>query len=139
MHFDEYPLSRDLFNIDEEQVEGEKFKDWKECANYSVTATIVIQVDGTNVTPKEKAIAPNMTAVINNKAFVNIYKIWHRRNVSFNEFQAYYALREASLDNYVESLVSRLNTARHEGGKFGEWYINYSLNDRHIRVRKPIE
>ena len=138
MHFAEYPLSRDLFNVSEEEIQGEKFKDWKENANYSVNAQIVIQIDTTNVTPEEYAIAPNITMITTNQALINIYRTWHRRNVSFEEFQTYYAQREAMLNNYVESLISRLNTARRTKKKYGEWYINYSLNDRQVRVYEPV-
>jgi len=139
MHFDEYPLSRDLVNVSEDEIDGHKFRNWKENADYTVTVTVVIQVDGTNITPAEYAIAPNITAISNNQALINIYKIWHRRGISFTEFQEYYALRERSLNNYIENLTSRLNTARHEHKKYGEWYINYSLNDRHVSIRKPVD
>lgn len=136
MHFNEYPLSRDLFNVDEDEVKGNKFKNWKENANYTVRTTVVIQIDTTNVTPAEYAIAPNLTMITTNQALINIFRLWHRNGISFSEFQTYYALREAALDRYVETLVNRLNTARQTQKKFGEWYINYALNDREIIVHE---
>ncbi len=135
LHFNEHPLTRDLFNISEKEVEG-KFEGWKDSADYTVRVTVVLQVDATNLSDAEERIAPNITRLAVNQSLINIYKIWQRQNISFHEFQAYYALREASLERYIKQLLSRLNTARHAAGLYGEWYINYSLDERHVAVRE---
>ena len=137
MHFDEYPLSRDMVNIPEEQVEGHKFKNWQENANYTVQTTVIIQCDTTNVTAAEHNIAPEIYAISTNQSLINIYRVWHRNGVSFSEFQSYYTQRETALNSYVDGLVSRLNAARRAGGKYGDWYVNYSLNERHVAVYNP--
>ena len=138
LHFNEYPLNRDLFNVSEEKVEN-RFTGWKKSGNYTISIAVILQVDTTNVSSAEKQIAPNIIALSVNQAIINIYKIWHKSSVSFSEFQEYYALQEAALERYINELLGRLNTARHNSGLYGDWFINYSLNERHIEVREPAE
>lgn len=137
LHFNEHPLTRDLFNVSEKEIEG-KFKGWKENADYTVRVTVVLQVDTTNVSAEEQQIAPNITFIATNQAIINIYKVWQQWYVSFSEFQQYYAIREAALERYIKELLARLNTSRHNQGLYGEWYINYSLDERHIGVREAV-
>lgn len=136
LHFERSPLQ--AANIEESEVTG-KFKGWQHNANYSVSTTVIVQIDTTNVTPKEYSIAPNITYFQTNQAIINIYKQWNVRYLSFSTFQSYYEQREIELLNYIENLINRLNTARREQNKYGEWFINYSLNERHINVSKPLE
>lgn len=138
LHFDEYPLSRDLFNITDGDVDG-KFDGWEKKADYTARVAVIIQIDTTNVSAAEQQIAPNITFISTNQAIINIYKVWNKPSTSFVQFQEYYALQEASLERYVNELISRLNTARHNVGLYGDWFINYSLNERHIEVREPGE
>ena len=135
-HFTEYPLARDLWNVNEGDVEN-KFAGWERKADYTVTSQIVLQIDTTNITPPEYQIAPNLTFITTNQALINIYKTWHKAGVSFSEFREYYSEREMALERYASDLIMRLNNARHEEGGYGDWYVNYALNDRHITVRKP--
>jgi hypothetical protein len=136
LHFDCYPSINN--DITEEEVKG-RFNGWRHAANYSVSTTIILQIDTTNVTPKEYAIAPNITYLQTNQAIINIYKQWSVNNVSFSEFQNYYSEKETSLVAYVEDLLNRLNSARHEQNMYGEWFINYSLDERHISISKPFK
>lgn len=137
LHFTEHPLTRDLFNVSEKEIEG-KFAGWREAADYSVRVTVVLQIDTTNVSNEEKVIAPNMTFIATNQAIINIYKVWNKPNMSFTEFQQYYAIREAALERYVKELLARLNTSRHNQGLYSEWYINYALDERHVSVKEPV-
>lgn len=137
LHVDKYPLHRDLFNVPEEEIEGEKFKDWQTKANYFIRVTIVMQLDSTNVSTKEKEIAPNLTFITVNQAIINIYRTYNINNVSFEKFQNEYARRELALERYVEGLILKLNSARNSAGMPGSWYINYSLNERHIELGRP--
>jgi len=137
LHVDKYPLHRDLFNISEDDIEGEKFEGWKESAVYDVSATVVLQVDTTNVSSQEYSIAPNISFLSTNQAIVNIYRHWREGPMPFQTFQSEYAQREMALERYVDQLASKLNNARMQAGLPGSWYINYSLNERKIEVHKP--
>lgn len=137
LHVNKYPLHRDLLNVNEEEIEGTKFKGWRKKANYTVETQVVLQVDTTNVSADEYQIAPNISFLSTNQAIVNIYKLWQANGISFPAFQQQYAEREMALERYVSKLASDLNTARAQAGLPGQWYINYSLNNRKIEVRKP--
>ena len=139
MHFAAYPYQQDISNVKEEELQGEKFKDWEKNANYFVRETIILQIDTTNVSPGEKQIAPNITFISNNQAIINIYKTWGYRGISFSEFKDYAAKRDAALQRYVQELTERLNAARAESGRYGNWYVNYGLNDRKIEISKPAD
>lgn len=134
MHFEKNPYQRDLFGIPEEEINN-KFPGWQEKAHYSITTTVIIQIDTTNVSQAEYNIAPNITFITTNTAIVNIYRT-HSFTGSFPEFQAFYSSQEQSLQLEIEKLVNDLNTARAGAGKTGSWYVNYGLNDRIIKVSK---
>jgi len=136
IHFDDNPYEQSSWNLEEKDIEGTKFKGWKEDASYRIETTVVLQINTTHVSAEEYKIAPNLSFLSTNQALINIYKTWHRNNVSFNEFRSYYMLREASLDNYVQDLANRLNAARDQHGFNERWFINYSLNSRNVKVYK---
>jgi len=132
MHFEKTPYQRDLFGVPEEEING-KFSGWKNNARYNVTMTVILQIDTTNVSGTEYGVAPNITFLSTNQAIVNIYKTFSFTG-SLAEFQEWYANQEASLQYYVDDLITRLNSARTTAGLTGNWYINYSLDDRTINV-----
>jgi len=134
MHFDKTPYQRDLFGVPEEEIDGQ-FSGWKKSARYTVTMTVIIQIDTTNVSSEEYSVAPNITFLSSNQAIVNIYKTFSFTG-SLTEFQEWYAQQESSLQFYVDDLLSRLNSTRAQSGHTGSWYINYSLDDRKIEVHK---
>ncbi len=137
LHFEEYPYHRNLFALDKGDIEGEKFAKWQENASYSARVNIILQIDTTNVSDKERLVAPNITFLAVNQAIVNIYQTWHVENVSFAEYKNQWAAFEVSLEKYAYELLYKLNNARNEAGLTGEWYINYGLNEKHIEVKKP--
>ena len=136
-HYQTDPFRRGLFNIDDSEIKGTHFEGWKEKANYSITLQIVLQIDTTNVTDCEKRIAPNITFITTNQAIVNIYKTAVLRGKSKEEFNAEEARLETALQKEVYSLQDNLNACRKQAKLVGEWFVNYSLNDRKIEVSKP--
>lgn len=136
LHFEAYPLQRNLFSLDAREIEGDKFPNWQENADYFARATVILQVDTTNVSDKEYTIAPNITFLSVNQAIINIYQVWTARDVSFEEYQGRWAEFETSLEKYCYELIYKLNSARHQEALPGEWYINYGLNEKHIEVSK---
>lgn len=134
LHFEGNPYRRDLFNISEEEVQGQ-FPGWQKNARYNVDVTVVLAVDTTNVSPGEYRIAPNITFLATNRAIIHVYKSWEYVG-SFPNFQNYYAKMEMTLNRYIDDLANRLNAARRQSGGIGSWYIDYSLNDRKIEVHK---
>ncbi|HUV72590.1 MAG TPA: hypothetical protein VMW25_06305 [Clostridia bacterium] len=136
LHFKEFPYKRNLFNIDPENIKGDKRKDWQEKSNYSVRTTIIIQIDTTNVSTQEREVAPNLTFISTNQAIVNVYNYHTFKNLSFSEFNAAYAKYEFGLEKQVHELIYKLNSARHRAGLMGEWFINYGLNERHVEVSR---
>jgi len=137
LHFKAYPYHRNLFALDVREIEGDKFKDWQKKANYSARVTVILQVDTTRVSDKEKMIAPNITFISDNTAIINIYQNWHTENVSFEEYKEQWASFEVGLEKYSHELMYKLNSARHQTALPGEWYINYGLNEKHIEVKEP--
>lgn len=139
LHFKEFPYNRNLFSLDVREIEGEKFKGWQENASYSARVNVILQIDTTNVSQKEYAVAPNITFLSVNQAIVNIYQTWHKEEISFDEFKEKWAAYEMALEKYCYELVYKLNSARMAAGRqfIGEWYINYGLNEKHIEVREP--
>lgn len=132
MHFNKTPYQRDLFGISTDEVRG-KFDGWQARARYTVRITVIVQIDTTNVSSGEYAVAPNITFISVNQAIINIFKVWSFTG-SFSEFNNWYAKQEASLQHYIEELVANLNQARSKANRFGQWYINYALNERYIDV-----
>lgn len=136
LHFTEYPYQNEITRVNAAEVKG-RFKGWKKKADYFVRATVVLQVDTTNVSDYEYGVAPNLVFLASNQAIVNIYKTWHARGVSFEEFNRKYSAWEASLERYSEHLTSKLNNARKRATLPGSWYVNPALNDRQVEVGKP--
>lgn len=137
LHFKSYPIHRNLFALDIREIEGDKFKGWQENANYSARVNVILQIDTTNVSDKEKMISPNITFLSVNQAIVNIYQTWHVENISFPDYKTKWANFEISLEKLAFELIYKLNSARHRQALPGEWFINYSLNEKHIEVRRP--
>ena len=137
MHFEKTPYQRDLFGVPEEEIDG-KFSGYEKQARYSVNLTVIIQIDTTNVSDAEYSVAPNITFISSHQALINIYKTFSFTG-SLPEFQSWFAIQEASLEQYINDLITRLNTARAQAGMTGSWYINYSLDDRKITVYEVSE
>lgn len=136
LHFEKTPYQRNLFGIPPGEVQGNKFKNWEDNARYSVTMTLILQIETTQVSEAEYNVSPNITFLSDNTAIVNIYKNFSFEG-SFAEFNAWYASQESSLKSYVDDLVNRLNAARAGTGLEGLWYINYGLGERHVEVFEP--
>lgn len=136
LHFKEFPYKRNLFDLDTRDIEGSKFKDWQQKADYFVRVNIIVQVDTTNVSTQEKMVAPNITFISTNQAIINIFQTHKFRGVSLKDFNAQYATFEVGLEKQVHDLLYRLNGARNRSGLMGEWFINYGLNERHVEVSK---
>lgn len=139
MHFKQYPFHRRLFVLEKRDIEGERFSNWEDNANYSTRITIILQLDNTNVSAEEKALEPEIYIVTGFFARLNVNPVFHEENVSFEEFQSKWAKFEMSLEKTILEKVYRLNAARKKakGLHLGEWYINYGLNEKHIEVRRP--
>lgn len=137
LHYDDNPINRSIFSVWPDDIEGSRFDGWERKATYLVEVTVVIQINTTHVSPQEYQIAPNITKLSTNQLIVNIRRHWQRNNVSFTEFRNYYELREASLERYVTDLMNRLNTARASAGLSSRWYIETSLSERRITLKKP--
>lgn len=134
LHIDKFPYQRDLFNVPETELKFHSlFVGWKENARYAVTVTVILQINTTNVSPAEYSIAPNLTFLSSNQAIINVRKTYSFTG-SYDAFQAWYAQTENSLQLYVERLIESLNSARAQAGLTGQWFINYSLDERHIEV-----
>jgi hypothetical protein len=133
LHFEDYPYRRNLFGVSEEEIDG-KFEGWQKNARYEIDTTVVLTLRGTDVSPAEYQIAPNIRSLPNNTAILHIYNSWSYTG-SFQSFQTYYANREMSLQRYVDDLTSRLNTARHVTLP-GSWTTDFTQSDRRIRVFK---
>ncbi len=134
IHFEKTPYQRDLFGVPEEEISG-KFSGWEKQARYTVNLTVIVQIDTTNVSDAEYNVAPNITFISSHQALINIYKSFSFTG-SLKEFQEWFAIQEASLEQYITDLVTRLNSARAQAGMTGGWYINYSLDDRQITVHE---
>lgn len=137
LHYNDYPLNRDLFGVQPEEIKG-RFKGWKENARYSIFVTVVLQIDTTNVSSEEYTVAPNLTFITTNQAIVNLYQTWSFTG-SFEEFNTWYAQKEAALEKYTTDLLNRINAARQRAGLPGQWYVNYNLNDRDIEIHEASE
>jgi len=135
LHFEENALNERFNAIEEEDISG-KFHNWKKEADYFVELAIILQLDQTNVSEKEMQLAPNITFLSVNQAIINIYRTFSAKRLSFKEFETEYLQYERSVEIEVKRLRNNLNTARSESGLMGEWYINYSLNDRRIEISK---
>ena len=132
VHFEKTPYQRDLFGVPEEEVKG-KFSGYEKQAKYVVRFNVIIQINTTNVSPAEYAVAPNITFISSHQAIINIYET-HSFTGSWEEFQTWISFQENSMEQNIMDLVSRLNTARHGAGLPSSWYINYGLDDRDITV-----
>jgi len=137
IHFKGDPFRRDLFNIPDEMIKGKHFKGWRDKADYAVTLQAVLQIDTTRVTDCEKRVSPNMIFLTSNQAIVNIFKSIVFRNKSKKDFNAEEAKVEIVFEKEVHNLLDRLNACRKREKVVGEWFINYSLNDRKVEVSKP--
>lgn len=141
LHFKEYPFHRDLFALDVREVEGDKFSDWQKNANYAARVNVILQVDSYNISKSEYAVDAGIITIAGTYSFLNIYQTWHVENVSFEKFQTLWANFEVSLEQEVYRKLYQLNNARKQAGLptfyTGEWYINYSNNEKHIEVRRP--
>jgi len=140
LHFEAYPLHRNLFALDAREIEGEKFPNWQQNANYSARVNVILQLDSYNVSDAERGLA-QIILIQETFAQVNIYQTWHAEGISFEESQAQWAEFEISLEKYALELVYKLNNARSKtmlpSLYTGQWYINYGLNEKHIEVREP--
>lgn len=137
LHFEKTPYQKDLFGVPEEEIKG-KFSGWEKNARYDVALTVIVQIDTTNVSDAEYSVAPNITFVSSHQALINIYKTYSFTG-SWQEFQTWISTQEASLQQYINDLLNRLNTARGQAGLTGSWYINFSLDDRVITVHEVSE
>lgn len=134
LHFEQTPYRQNLFGVSEEEIQG-KFDGWEKNARYIVRLAVVLQVDSYNVSDNEHSVSPDIIRA-GNISLVNIYKTFEFEG-SFEEFNAWYAQQEYSIQYYVNDLANNLNNARQRAGLNGNWYINYSWDDREVEVHKP--
>lgn len=139
LHFREYPYQRNLFAINVREIEGEKFKNWQANANYNARVTIILQLDSSGVSANEYQVAPSINIIAKTYAILNIYQTWHVESVSFESYQKQWGEFEISLERQINEIIYKLNAARRQAGRIytGDWYINYSLNEKHIEVHRP--
>lgn len=138
MHFTDYPLDRTIYSITESEIKGRKFKNWQRKANYTIRATVILQVNATRLSAEEYAVAPSIVMVAPNLYRASIYKFWHRNNVRFSGLRRYYEARESYFERYVLQLMGKLNAARASYGYSSRWFVNTSLNTREIRVSERL-
>ncbi|HUV72250.1 MAG TPA: hypothetical protein VMW25_04520 [Clostridia bacterium] len=138
MHFTDYPLDRTIYSLTEDDVKGRKFKNWQKNANYTIRATVILQVNATRISAEEYAISPSISMVAANLYRASLYKFWARNNVSFPGLRRYYETRETYFERYVLQLMGKLNAARASYGYSSRWFVNTSLNSREIRVSQRL-